>query len=165
MADVRPMAKFCVVAAIFLWIGVPSAHAGEIAGVARVMASDGLMVDGQRIKLFGVDGFERDQPCHVDDRVWNCGAAAIRKLQELADDQTVTCEQRGIDEFRRVEAVCLVGGTDLAEAMVGAGMALALRDKVMDYVPAEETAKLGQIGVWRSRFVEPWTFREVMRGN
>jgi len=165
MADMRPIAKALLIAVTFLWLGVPPANADEIAGVARVMGSDRLIVDGTRIHLFGIDGLERRQPCRSGDRLWDCGTAAVRKLQELADQQLVTCVQRDFDEFRRVEAVCRVGDVDLSEAMVGAGMALALRDKVMDYVPAEEVAKLEQAGAWSSQFVEPWTFREVMQGN
>lgn len=165
MANIRPIAKLCLVAATLLCLGVPSLHAEEIAGVARVMASDRLVVDGTRIHLFGIDGLERAQPCRADGRLWECGVAAIRKLQELADNQVVTCVQRDLDEFRRIEAVCSVGGIDLSEAMVGAGMALALREKVMDYVPAEESARLDRVGAWRGEFIEPWTFREAMRGN
>lgn len=165
MADVRLFGRLCLAAAAILCLGVPSLRADEIAGIARVMASDRLVVDGTRIHLFGIDGLERGQPCRADGRIWECGVAAIRKLQELADNQVVTCVQRDLDEFRRIEATCSVGGIDLSEAMVGAGMALALRDKVMDYVPAEESARLERAGAWSGQFIEPWTFREAMRGN
>lgn len=165
MAFERPIARLFLIAATLLFIGVPTVQAEEIAGVARVMGSDRLVVDGTRIHLYGIDGLERNQPCRAEDRMWNCGAAATRKLQELADEQVVTCVPRDLDEFRRIEAVCRVGDMDLAEAMVGAGMALAVREKVMDYVPAEEAAMHQQVGAWSGKFIEPWTFREAMRGN
>ena len=169
MTYARSITKLCLLTAaalsFALSFALSPARAEEIAGLARVMGSDRLIVDGTRIHLFGIDGLERHQPCRVGDRMWDCGTAAIRKLQELADQQLVTCVQRDFDEFRRIEAVCSVGDLDLAEAMVGAGMALALRDKVMDYVPAEDSARLEQAGAWSSQFVEPWTFREVMQGN
>lgn len=134
-------------------------------GPARVIDSDMLEIDGTKIILFGVDAMDRNQQCQEPNgKAWDCWAVAARELQILVEDAEVECVDSGIsDPFRRVYAVCTVGETDIGEAMVRRGMALAFVRQGKDYVDAQKEAKAEKRGVWRGKFMEPWKHR-MMRG-
>ena len=68
----------------------------------------------------------------------------------------VTCEERDIDRYGRVVAVCSVAGEDLNAWMVSEGLALAYRRYSLDYVGAEQAAEEAGRGVWSGEFVPPW---------
>ena len=55
-----------------------------VAGPARVIDGDTLAVGAVRIRLFGIDAPEHDQTCGAAGATWPCGAAAARRLGELA---------------------------------------------------------------------------------
>lgn len=84
---------------------------------------------------------------------------ATRKLAELTDLEPVTCVER----TRIVFAVCMVGDLDLAEALVRAGLALAVHDQSLDYVPAEEAAMEARAGMWPGKFIPSWVWRDQQR--
>ncbi len=148
-----------------LLIGLPvspgKADMGDVfSGMARVIDSDMLEVDGQRIILFGVDAMDRNQTCFMDGGSWDCWAVAARELQILVANEPVSCEDQGIpDPFKRVYGRCRVGDIDLNEALVRSGLALAFRRQSKDYVAAEKEAKAEGIGIWQGEFIEPWKWR------
>jgi len=133
-------------------------------GMARVIDSDMLEVDGQRIILFGVDAMDRNQTCTIEGKTWDCWAVGARELQILVANEPVSCEDQGIpDPFSRVYAVCNVGAVDINEALVKSGLALAFRRQSKNYVAAEKAAKQDGVGVWQGEFIAPWKSR-LMRG-
>ena len=133
-------------------------------GMARVIDSDMLEVDGQRIILFGVDAMDRNQTCSIKGKGWDCWAVGARELQILVANEPVSCEDQGIpDPFLRVYAICNVGTVDINEALVKSGLALAFRRQSKNYVAAETAAKEAGVGVWQGEFIAPWKWR-LMRG-
>ena len=151
--------------AIICCMNTATAEKGDIfTGMARVIDSDMLEVDGQRIILFGVDAMDRNQTCYIDGKSWNCWAVSARELQILVANEPVSCEDQGIpDPFLRIYARCQVGDVDINEAFVRSGLALAFRRQSKDYVEAEKAAKAERIGLWQAEFIAPWKWR-LMRG-
>lgn len=151
--------------AIICCVNAATAEKGDtFTGMARVIDSDMLEVDGQRIILFGVDAMDRNQTCIIDGKAWDCWAVAARELQILVANEPVSCEDQGIpDPFKRAYARCQVGNVDLNEALVRSGLALAFRRQSKDYVEAEKAAKADRIGLWQGEFITPWKWR-LMRG-
>ena len=96
-----------------------------------------LSLDGKRILLYGVDAPVRGQPCYAGTKTWDCATASAKTLLNLVGDQEITCEQRRIDQFGRVFAICKAGEVDINRALVEAGMAVALPKETTDYVAAE----------------------------
>ena len=79
--------------------------------------------------------------------------------------KNIDCKKKSIDQYKRIVAVCFVEGVDVARVLVKSGWALAYRAYSLDYVREEESAKLNNIGLWSSEFVEPWTWRKSRKNN
>ena len=77
--------------------------------------------------------------------------------------QTIRCEERDVDRYGRVVAVCRAGGEDLNAWMVERGFALAYRRYSRDYVDEEASARSARRGLWRGDFVAPWDWRRGER--
>ncbi len=139
------------------WALMGSAWAQQ-PGPATVVGSDALKVNGTVFRLNGLDAVEIHQFCFVDGQAWDCGAAATRALQTLADgvmvDCTPTSETSGNVKF----AVCTVQGQDIGETMVRDGWAVASPSS--PYVAAEQAARDASAGIWRGSFVAPSDFRQ-----
>lgn len=137
---------------------------GEIlSGAARVVDGDTLRLAGERVRLIGIDAPEMRQRCRLNGKDWKCGVAARDALVAFIGASTVRCEPNGRDRYRRVLAVCFVGGVDMARWMVRRGLALAYRRYSMKYVPAEDEARRARRGLWAGEFESPWVWRAMRR--
>lgn len=131
----------------------------DIGGPARVVDGDTLSLDGQAIRLHGIDAPEGTQTCVKDGAPWDCGRDSTVYLEQLVNDQPVVCEQTDTDRYGRVVAVCMIDGVDLNAEMVRAGFALAFRKYSLDYVEEEDEARQAKRGLWSGQFDPPWVWR------
>jgi len=134
-------------------------------GVAEVAGPARLSLDGKRVILWGIDAPVRGQPCYAGNKTWDCATASAKTLLNLVGDREIACEQRRIDQYGRVFAVCRAGEVDINRSLVEAGMATALPKETTDYVAAEAAAKAKGIGVWRGPFIAPADYREMLAGH
>jgi len=154
----------CAMAAT-AWLGAvpakaepPFSLAGDIT-VTKVSDGDSLRSGRLKIRLFGIDAPELKQDCaDPAGRRWACGRAARDRLAELAA-APLQCELVDVDRYGRLVMRCLSDGTDIAEALVAQGLALAYRRYSKDYVPAEEAARNARAGIWNGDFLAPWDWR------
>lgn len=110
-----------------------------------VIEGEAFAIDGgtiairlQPIRLHGIRAPEYHSPCGgggADDGV------ATKFLSKLIAGQIVTCLVQGQDRGRHPAAICSVGTTDLNEAMILNGFALADTFSSQAYRRTEETAK------------------------
>ena len=124
-----------------------------------------LSLAGKRIVLYGVDAPVKGQPCYSASKKWDCSTASAKILLNTIGTQEIACEQRRIDQFGRVFAICKAGEVDINRALVEAGMAVAVSKETTDYVAAEATAKAKGIGIWRGPFIAPADYREMLAGH
>ena len=129
-----------------------AASPGAIWGTARAQDGDSMMVDGVRVRLFGIDAPELDQPCTRAGRVWACGEEAAAELSRLVTGRKVMCTVVDTDQYGRRVARCSTGATDINRAMIEAGLAVAYRSYSLDYVGAETRAKTAHLGLWAGTF-------------
>jgi endonuclease YncB( thermonuclease family) len=134
-------------------------------GLAEVAGPAMLSLEGKRVLLWGIDAPVRGQPCYAGNKAWDCATASAKTLLNLAGTQEIVCEQRRIDRYGRVFAVCKAGAVDINRALVDAGMAVALPMETTDYVATEAEAKTKGIGVWRGPFTLPANYREMLAGH
>jgi endonuclease YncB( thermonuclease family) len=73
---------------------------------------------------------------------------------------TVSCQQRDIDRYKRIVAVCAVAGVDIGGWMVEQGWALYRRYS-KDYIDEESVAAAERRGIWRGSFMPPWEWRRA----
>lgn len=125
----------------------------------RAVASDGdsLRIGTERIRLTGLDAPELDQTCwRADGSEWSCGRDARTLMTQLLGRGDLACAPEGTDRFGRSIARCRVGETDIAAAVVEAGLAVA-RDS---YGAEESRARAARRGIWSGRFIDPRQWRD-----
>lgn len=83
------------------------------ASSVRVIDGDTLDVNGQRIRLHGIDAPEQGQMCESGGKAWECGRVATWALSRITSLGPVSCEQPDTDPYQRIAAVCCAGSGDL----------------------------------------------------
>jgi endonuclease YncB( thermonuclease family) len=131
-------------------------------GRPRIIDGDTIELAGKRIRLHGIDAPEAKQTCTKEGKEWLCGQEATWELARLIEEHWVTCQQKDIDRYKRIVAVCYMaeGQIDINGLMVEQGWALAYRKYSEDYVGQEEAARVSQAGIWGGEFMEPWEWRK-----
>lgn len=125
----------------------------------RVIDGDTLDLDGERIRLFGIDAPERGQSCGPR----ACGTTATEALADILSAGPVRCTPVSTDRYGRTVARCRAGRLDVNREMVRRGMAWAYRQYSEDYVPAEKAAKKARVGIWKHRSQPAWEYRRETR--
>ena len=151
--------------AMFALAGTVGAAAQDVlTGRARVVDGDTVEVQGQRIRLHGIDAPESAQECATaTGRSYRCGQAATDALSRTVRGAPVACAVRGTDRYGRRVAVCYLDGADLNAWMVASGHALAYRRYSEDYLPHERQARANGLGMWQGAFEAPWDWRRTRR--
>lgn len=154
------LSKFInAVGCIFIGTAVALTAVPADAGT-RVIDGDTLEVDGEKIRLYGIDAPEAGQKCATPGGgTWPCGRDAISLVERLISGADVYCDNRGSDDFERTLAVCTVGGVELNRALVEAGLAWSFRRYANDYDDAEDVAHAGGVGIWRADTEPAWQYR------
>ena len=134
--------------------------AGPLAGPARVVDGDTIIVAGERVRLHGIDAPELDQPFWWRGQQLDCGTIALAALEALTAGVPLRCEPVERDCYGRLVAKCFSpNGCDVGHRLVLAGWALAYRRYSLDYVDAENEARKAERGMWRGSFMKPWVWR------
>ena len=147
-----------------LLAGTDATAEDQIVGVASVIDGDTIEIHSVRIRLHGIDAPESRQLClAADGKQWRCGHKASLALADKISRAPVACHRTDVDRYGRTVAVCFKGAEDINAWLVTEGWAVAYRRYSNDYVPNEEQAKAATKGIWSSRFVMPWDWRQAQR--
>src|SRR5262245_46887893 len=92
----------------------------QLAGEAVVNDGDTLTLNGERIRLKGIDAPEFGQTCEASGARYPCGCRSREALAELAGG-AIECAGWERDRYRRLLAVCRVGGVDINRRLVEEG--------------------------------------------
>ncbi|MFN3347382.1 thermonuclease family protein [Pseudorhodoplanes sp.] len=150
----------CIVVLLVVLAVAAAGAQTPIVGVASVIDGDTIEIRGQRIRLFGIDAPESSQLCvRPNGEPWRCGQQASFALADRIGRATVRCEQRDLDRYGRVVAVCFQGIEDLGRRMVQHGWAVAFRRYSLDYVGDENIARRNRANIWSGEFDMPWDWR------
>jgi endonuclease YncB( thermonuclease family) len=127
-----------------------------VRGEARVTDGDSLRLGATVIRLKGLDAPELAQTCTRSGQSYPCGRIAREALMQLIAEGPVTCRVVGRDRYRRSLARCSVGGRDIGERLVSAGIAVAYGD----YEREEAIARAQSAGLWAGSFDLPSQWRK-----
>ena len=129
----------------------------------KVVDGDSLEMNGERIRLDGIDAPEFSQICHdAQNQEYECGQTAKAYLQDLTTDSDVQCNcLPDVDKYQRKICECFINATSLNRAMVTAGMARAYRNE--KYRKDEEDAAMHKRGLWQGKHMRPALYRILHR--
>ena len=129
--------------------------------VTAVMSGYLFKMGSHFIKLYGIDAPDPSQNC-IDERgeEYNCGHTARLMLERLILGKKISCQIVGGDYKENYIATCKLHNIDIGAGMITAGWAIADRTASQVYIPYEEKAHKGKVGLWRGKFVAPWMARQ-----
>ncbi|MFV0367129.1 MAG: thermonuclease family protein [Hyphomicrobiaceae bacterium] len=131
-----------------------------VVGAAEVVDGDTIDINGQRIRLEGIDAPEKAQECTRRlFGTWQCGKAATKALRNMVQGKTVTCERRGTDKYGRILGVCFADGIEINRKMVQDGNAWAFVKYSDIYAAEESEARSEKRGVFATENQPPWDYR------
>ena len=160
-SGMKTVALFVALATSF----VVFASADEVlTGGARIIDGDTLEINGQRIRLEGIDAPEPKQKCKDSDGdfYW-CGQRATKALATRIGRSNLVCKSASRDRYGRLLATCHRGNTNLNDWIVRRGWAIAYRRYSTRYIPAESQARNTKQGLWSGKFIEPESWRRGKR--
>ncbi len=158
-----PRSLVLLLAAVWLLAMTGQPALAEITGRPKIVDGDTIELQGQAIRLYGIDAPELGQACTIGEQTYDCGMVARTALLDLTAGVAVTCRvlaaepDAGTGEAK--PGRCFAQGYDLSEGMAYTGWALALREVSERYLVFEERAQAAGRGLWKGRFVTPWDWR------
>ncbi|MEG9861563.1 MAG: thermonuclease family protein [Parvularculales bacterium] len=135
----------------------------RITGHAQIVDGDDLIINGEQIRLRGIDALEMQQLCNDNEGEFPCGQIAAQALETFINNRPVTCHAEGRDNYNRLLASCTVEGEDIGAWSVRHGWAVAYRRYSDKYIEQEREAQKGDQGVWGWAFTYPEVWRRKNR--
>ena len=158
------MNKYLIIFSIFFYFTLfqKNIFAKEIYGNPRIIDGDSLEINNKKIRLLGIDAFEKKQECFKKNGTkYKCGEVAISTLTTIISGQPVNCITKKKDQYKRWLATCYIGKLDIGENMVLYGSAFSYMSK--KYKITENEAKKIKAGAWNGKFIFPWEWRKLKR--
>lgn len=136
--------------------------------------ADGRAIDGDTVsfdvRIFGADAFEKRQLCRNTDGCWPCGKAAQDYASKLLKSGSSTIRLTGKQSYGRPIGTVEIGGQDLGESMIAAGLAVPATsylksdpERAQRYLAAYENAEARHAGVHAGYFIDPAKWRRGER--
>ena len=127
----------------------------------KVVDGDTIVLNGEKIRISGIDTPELKQTCLQDDQEVACGMFAKMLLIKKIGNHSPECISEGKDAYKRILAECFVNGESLSKFLVRSGYAFAYRKYSTKFIQDEEFAKANKLGMWAMTFQYPWDFRKA----
>jgi endonuclease YncB( thermonuclease family) len=140
-----------------------------LTGRASIIDGDTIAIQGERVRLNGVDAPETAQRCKNEKgEAYRCGAVAAEALDRfLAASRPTRCEFVERDRYGRFVGGCYrADGTSVSAYLVRNGFALDyLKYSHGKYAREEAKAKQEKAGLWGGEFTPPWEWRAEQRSK
>ena len=139
-----------------------------------MIRADARAIDGDTVsfdvRLFGADAFEKRQLCRKTDGCWLCGKAAQDYASKILKSGSSTIRLTGKQSYGRPIGTVEIGGQDLGESMIAAGLAVPATsylkndpERAQRYLAAYENAEARHAGVHAGYFIDPAKWRRGER--
>ena len=138
-------------------------------GIPRVIDGDSLEINGNKIRLFGIDAPEKKQICKKPyliisflnfQRDYRCGLMATNQLKKFNNNRTIKCISKNKDRYNRYLSTCYLKKIDINSWLVKNGYAVVYKRYSKKYILEERHAKKNKLGVWQGTFQNPEEWRK-----
>ena len=168
-----PARPFSALALIAAWLLVASSASAQtelsppqpVDGLAQVVEGDRMIVNGQPVRLYGIDAPELGQQCRSARGVpFDCGEAARAVLERMIGSNPVRCSIFSVSSAGDQIGLCQVDGADLGTRMIADGWAFPQRRLSNRYEAMEARAQSARVGLWAGFAERPWLWRRRQGG-
>jgi endonuclease YncB( thermonuclease family) len=159
------MLRLLSISLLLLTIGLspaPAFSAEKNQGNVYVVDGDTFHMNGQKIRIWGIDAVELHQTCLKSGQSYECGKSARLYLQSVIGKNVPFCtlKSKSSKETRTV-ASCQINGEDLGREMVKSGWALDYKHfSKGEYSAEERDARENKRGIWSGEFQSPYVWRK-----
>ncbi|WP_175869078.1 thermonuclease family protein [Bartonella gabonensis] len=130
----------------------------SVEGKALIIDGDSIVISSIKIRLLGIDAPELHQFCGKKDARYPCGREAKKYLEQLLENQIVTCHWHKTDKYRRILATCQTKQvSNINATLVQNGWAVSY----YDYPKEEQEARRKKRGIWATNFQRPKEWRKA----
>ena len=131
-------------------------------GNVYVVHGDTFHMNGQKIRVWGIDAVDLHQTCLKSGQSYECGKSARLYLQSVISKDIPVCTARPKSpKETRTVASCQVDGKDIGREMVKSGWALDYRHFSKGaYSSEEKAARQKRLGIWAGEFQSPYDWRK-----
>lgn len=131
-------------------------------GNVYVVDGDTFHMNGQKIRIWGIDAVELHQTCLKSGQSYECGKSARLYLQSVIGKDVPVCKAKPKSpKETRTVASCQVDGKDIGREMVKSGWALDYRHFSKGaYSSEEKAARQKRLGIWAGEFQSPYDWRK-----
>ena len=148
-----------ILCSIFISLGSNNAFSGQ---KIKVIDGDSIELNGERIRLEGIDAPEYTQYCFdYKKEKYDCGIKSKEYLEKIVMVEDFYCESMGKDKYNRTLSVCYANGQNVNEAMLAAGWAVVYRSQNPIYNMAQLRAKRQKNGIYRGKYIAPELYRRL----
>ena len=135
-----------------------------ISGKAKIIDGDTIKINGNNIRLLGIDAPEKNQICFKKGESYNCGSSSTIALKKYVGSKVIECAYTEKDRYGRILGTCYLWKNDgkkisLNRYMVFTGNAVAYKRYSKEYLDDEKWAKNNQLGMWQGKFIRPEEWR------
>ena len=132
----------------------------SLADNLKIVDGDTIVLNGEKVRFFGIDTTELKQTCLEGNEEVGCGRFAKMLLVKKIGNNTPKCIGEKKDFYKRTLAECFVNGESLSKFLVRSGYAFAYRKYSTKFIKDENFAKANKLGMWSMTFQYPWDFRK-----
>lgn len=153
----------------------PTPEQGRIVGIPEIIDGDTLKIQDTRIRLYGIDAPERQQPAiHPNGVRFDAGELAAQGLRQIIGPRRVECHWRSVDVYDRPLGICsMTDGTEINATLVDQGLAFPywegelpwLRPVSPEYAVRGLAARIRGAGLYPYRIASPAEYRAAMRAR
>lgn len=130
----------------------------SVEGKALIIDGDSIMISSIKIRLVGIDAPELHQFCGKKNARYPCGLEAKKYLEQLLENQNVTCHWHKTDKYHRILATCKTNQVrNINATLVQNGWAVSY----YEYPKEEQEARRKKKGIWASSFQRPKEWRKA----